>query len=86
MLARTHITHTNTGNESKNNPYFMVNGGKDFLFHNCNVSCKRIKLDPYLTSCKMKLREYYAKGNKPVRERQVSHDFTHMWNLKNEIN
>ena len=26
---------------------------------------------------------YYAKRNKPVRERQISYDFTHMWNLRN---
>ena len=26
-------------------------------------------------------REHYAKWNKPVRERQVPYDFTHMWNL-----
>ena len=29
-------------------------------------------------------RMYYAKRNKPVRERQLSYDFTHMWNLKNK--
>ena len=29
--------------------------------------------------------EHYAKGNKPVRERQVPYDFTHMWNLMNKI-
>ena len=26
-------------------------------------------------------REHYAKGNKPVRERQVLYDFTYVWNL-----
>ena len=26
---------------------------------------------------------YYAKWNKSVREQQISHDFTHMWNLRN---
>ena len=26
--------------------------------------------------------EYRAKWNKPVREKQVPHDFIHMWNLK----
>ena len=30
--------------------------------------------------------EYYAKWNKPVRERQIPHDFTHMWNLMNKLN
>ena len=33
-------------------------------------------------------REYYAKWNKPVGERQTPHDFTHMWNqnqLTNKI-
>ena len=30
--------------------------------------------------------ENYAKGNKPVRERLVPYDFTHMWNLMNKIN
>ena len=30
--------------------------------------------------------EYYAKWNKPVRERQVPYDFTYMWNLMNKIN
>ena len=29
-------------------------------------------------------REYNAKWNKPVRERQIPYDFTHMWNLRNE--
>ena len=28
--------------------------------------------------------EYYAKQNKPVRERQMPYNFTHMWNLKNK--
>ena len=30
--------------------------------------------------------ENYAKWNKPVRERQVPYDFTHMWNLTNKLN
>ena len=30
--------------------------------------------------------EHYAKWNKPVRERQISYDFTHMWNLMNKLN
>ena len=30
--------------------------------------------------------EYYAKWNKPVREGQVSYDFTYMWNLFNKTN
>ena len=30
--------------------------------------------------------KHYAKWNKPVRERQVPHDLTHMWNLRNELN
>ena len=30
--------------------------------------------------------EYHAKWNKPVRERQVSHDFTYVWHLINKIN
>ena len=29
-------------------------------------------------------RRYYAKQNKSVRERQISYDFTHMWNLRNK--
>ena len=29
---------------------------------------------------------HYAKGNKPVRERQIPYDFTHMWNLMNKLN
>ena len=31
-------------------------------------------------------REYIAKQNKPVRERQIPYDFTHMWNLRNKTN
>ena len=31
-------------------------------------------------------REYYAKQNKSVRERQIPYDFTHIWNLRNKIN
>ena len=31
-------------------------------------------------------REHYPKWNKPVREGQISYDFTHMWNLMNELN
>ena len=27
--------------------------------------------------------EHYAKWNKPVRERQIPYDFSHMWNLMN---
>ena len=30
--------------------------------------------------------EHYAKWNKPVRERQIQYDFTHMWNLTNNLN
>ena len=30
-------------------------------------------------------RGYYAKQNKSVRERQIPHDFTHTWNLRNKI-
>ena len=29
---------------------------------------------------------HYAKWNKPVREEQIPHDFTHMWNLMNKLN
>ena len=29
--------------------------------------------------------EYYAKWNKPVRERQTPYDFTHMWILMNKL-
>ena len=31
-------------------------------------------------------REHYAKWNKPVRERQLPYDLTHMWNLTNKLN
>ena len=27
---------------------------------------------------------YYAEQNKSVGERQISYDFTHMWNLRNK--
>ena len=30
--------------------------------------------------------KHYAKWNKPVRERQIPFDFTHMWNLTNKLN
>ena len=30
--------------------------------------------------------EHYNKWNKPVRERQIPCDFTHMWNLMNKLN
>ena len=30
--------------------------------------------------------EHYAKWNKPVRERQILHDFTYMWNLMDKLN
>ena len=29
--------------------------------------------------------EYYAKWNKPVRERQIPYDLTHVWNLMNKL-
>ena len=29
--------------------------------------------------------EYYAKWNKPVRERQVPYDFTPMWDLLKKV-
>ena len=29
-------------------------------------------------------REYYAKRNKSVRERQIPYDVTYMWNLRNK--
>ena len=31
-------------------------------------------------------RDYYAKQNKSVRERQISYDFTHMWILRSKTN
>ena len=31
-------------------------------------------------------REHYSKWNKPVRERQIPYDFSHMWNLMNKLN
>ena len=31
-------------------------------------------------------REYYAKKNKSVRERQMPYYFIHMWNLRNKTN
>ena len=31
-------------------------------------------------------KEYYAKGNKSVSERQISYHFTHKWNLRNKTN
>ena len=31
-------------------------------------------------------REHYAKWNKPVRERQIPYDFTHMWNRMTKLN
>ena len=30
--------------------------------------------------------EHYAQCNKPVRERQILYDITHMWNLMNILN
>ena len=30
--------------------------------------------------------EHYAKWNKPVKERQIPYDFTHMWNLTSKLN
>ena len=30
--------------------------------------------------------EHYTKWNKPVKERQIPYDFTHMWNLMNKLN
>ena len=30
--------------------------------------------------------DYYAKQNKPARERKIPYDLTHMWNLMNKIN
>ena len=30
--------------------------------------------------------EHYAKWNKPVRGRQISYNFSHMWNLMNKLN
>ena len=31
-------------------------------------------------------RGYYAKQNKSIRERQLSYDVTHMWNLRSKTN
>ena len=30
--------------------------------------------------------EYMVSENKPVRERQIPYDFTHMWNLMKKLN
>ena len=30
--------------------------------------------------------EHYAKWNKPIREKQIPYDLTHMWNLMNKMN
>ena len=39
-------------------------------------------------NCKdiMGTKEYYAKQNKSVSEREISYDFTHMWNLRSKTN
>ena len=47
-------------------------------------------LDPCLIVKKLQIilkpeGEHYAEWNKPVRERQIPHDFTHMWNLINKL-
>ena len=49
------------------------------------LSCKK---EENFTLCNSIVgpREHYAKWNKPVRERQIPYDFTHMWNLMNKLN
>ena len=43
---------------------------------------KQNEIMPFVTTWREQ--EYYAKQNKSVRERQISYDFTHMWNLRNK--
>ena len=45
-----------------------------------------VKKEGNLTLCMDGPRECYAKWNKPVRERQIPYDFTHMWNPVNKLN
>ena len=49
------------------------------------LSCKKEEI---FTLCNSIDRsgEHYAKWNKPVRERKIPYDFTHMWNLMNKLN
>ena len=46
---------------------------------------KKKKGLPFVTVCMHGPGEYYAKLNKPIKERQVLYDFTHMWNLMNRL-
>ena len=39
-----------------------------------------------LVTVQMELEESYSQWNNPVLERQVSYDFTHMWNVMNKLN
>ena len=42
--------------------------------------------NPAICNSVVGTRDYYAKRNKSVRERLLSHDITHMWNLRNKTN
>ena len=45
---------------------------------------KRKELLPFVTAWMDLDGECYSKGNKPVRERQIPYDLTHLWNLMNK--
>ena len=63
-------------------------GDKTTLGHLGNEILLSHKKEENFTLCNSIVgpREHYAKWNKSVSERQIPHDFTHMWNLMNRLN
>ena len=61
---------------------------KKVVVHLHNGILHGCKKEGNLTFCNSMDRpgEYYAKWNKPIRERQIPYDFTYMWNLINKTN
>ena len=46
---------------------------------------KKNKILPFVAKCRFS-RDNHAKWSKSERERQISYDIIHLWNLKNDIN
>ena len=55
------------------------------LHNRIPLGCKK---EEYFTVCNSMDApgEYKSEWNKPVRKKQIPHDFTHLWNLMNKLN
>ena len=63
-----------------------MNGWRSGIYHNGMLFSHKKERNIAICNNMGGSREYNAKWNKSVRERQIPCDFTHMWNLRNKTN